>query len=294
MTQNADIVGTRYITSVQDGSPVYDGVMTDDLLVVKIGGGAGVDLQGCAADIARVAASRPVVIVHGVSDRLNTLCDERGVPVRTITSPNGHSSRYTDPQTRDLYVEAANSVNHDLVRHLQVFGADAVGFAGVDTPLDASRKEAIRAVVDGRVRMIRDDYSGTISGVRVEAIRAALADGLSPVVPPLAMSADGLLNVDGDRAAAAVAAALGATDLIILSNVRGLYRRFGDEGSFVSQVNGREIESALDWAQGRMKRKVLGAQEALNGGVARTIIADGRVENAVARALSGEGTAFTR
>jgi acetylglutamate/LysW-gamma-L-alpha-aminoadipate kinase len=108
------------------------------------------------------------------------------------------------------------------------------------------------------------------------------------------MSADGLLNVDGDRAAAAVSAALGARDLIILSNVRGLYRRFGDESSFVSQVNGREIESALDWAQGRMKRKVLGVQEALTGGVTRAIIADGRVENAVTRALAGEGTVFAR
>ncbi|NUQ07300.1 MAG: hypothetical protein HUU31_25715, partial [Anaerolineae bacterium] len=139
-----------------------------DLLVVKIGGGAGVDLQECAADIARIAAERPVVVVHGVSDRLNRLCELRGVMVRTITSPNGHSSRYTDPETRDLYVEAAGSVNGDLVRHLRAFGAQAVGFAGERTPLVASRKEAIRAVVEGRVRLIRDDYSGTITAVRAE------------------------------------------------------------------------------------------------------------------------------
>ncbi|MBL8132141.1 MAG: [LysW]-aminoadipate kinase [Anaerolineae bacterium] len=264
------------------------------MLVVKIGGGAGVDLQACAADIARIAAVRPVVVVHGVSDHLNRLCDTRGVPVRTVTSPNGHISRYTDPETRDLYVEAAGSVNSDLVRHLRAFGAQAVGFAGERTPLVASRKEAIRAVVDGRVRLIRDDFSGTITAVRAEAIRAALADGLTPAVAPLANSADGLLNVDGDRAAAAAAAALGARDLIILSNVRGLYRSFGDESSFVEQVGGRDIEVALDWAQGRMKRKVLGAQEALEGGVTRVLIADGRENHPVSRALAGAGTEFVR
>ncbi|MBK8022194.1 MAG: [LysW]-aminoadipate kinase [Chloroflexi bacterium] len=264
------------------------------MLVVKIGGGAGVDLQACAADLAHIAAERPVVVVHGVSDRLNRLCELRGVPVRTITSPNGHSSRYTDPETRTLYVEAAGSANAELVHHLREFGADAIGFPGEHTPLTASRKEAIRAVVDGRVRLIRDDYSGTITGVRIESILAALRDGLTPAVAPLANSADGLLNVDGDRAAAAVAAALGARDLIILSNVRGLYQQFGDEASFVERVGGRDIEVALDWAQGRMKRKVLGAQEALEGGVTRVLIADGRTSHPVTRALAGNGTEFTR
>ena len=116
--------------------------------------------------------------------------------------------------------------------------------------------------------------------------------GRLPVLPPMASSPDGLLNIDGDRAAAAVAAALGAAELVILSNVRGLYRDFPHPESFVAEVSAQQREQALDWAQGRMKRKVLAAGEALDGGVARVIISDGRAQEPVQQALAGAGTVF--
>ena len=143
------------------------------------------------------------------------------------------------------------------------------------------------------MRMVRDDHSGAIRSVAVESLRRALAAGSIPVLPPMAQSAAGLLNVDGDRAAAAVAGALGAQyALVILSNVRGLYRDFPNEDSFVDEVPAAQSEQALGWAQGRMKRKVIAAQEALRQGVASVIIGDGRVENPVSLALAGHGTRF--
>jgi [amino group carrier protein]-L-2-aminoadipate 6-kinase len=264
-----------------------------NLLVVKIGGGAGVDMGRCASDVARLALERPVIVVHGVSDALNRLCAARGVEVRTLTSPTGHTSRYTDPQTRDLFVEAAESVNAQLVTLLRERGVSAVGLTGENIPIYGERKTAVRAVVDGRIRIIRDDYTGTITGVNADLIRNIWNSGFPVVViPPLAASTDGLLNIDGDRAGAAVAAALGASELVILSNVRGLYRAYGDEASFVERVSRQQIDTALEWAQGRMKRKVIGAQEALGGGVHRVVIGDGRVDAPISRALAGEGTGF--
>ncbi|MCC6803873.1 MAG: [LysW]-aminoadipate kinase [Anaerolineae bacterium] len=262
------------------------------MLVVKIGGGEGLDLERCVGDLAALAAERPLIIVHGVSAAMNALCAARGIPVRTIMSPTGHSSRYTDAPTRDAFVEAAGGVNADLVARLQRLGIRATGMIGESAVLRGERKSAIRAVVDGRVRMIRDDYSGSIDGVEARLLLDALNTGYVPVVPPYAASDDGLLNVDGDRASAAIAGSLGAAELVILSNVRGLYRRFPDEDSFVQRVERREIERALDWAQGRMKRKVLGAQEALESGVRRVVIADGRADSPVTQALSGQGTEF--
>lgn len=258
-------------------------------IVVKIGGGAGVDLAACSASIADAARSgQPLVVVHGVSAALDRLCAERGVPARTITSPSGHISRYTDAATRDLYVEAAQSVSGTLEALLRAAGLNAETTGPV---VAATRKDAVRAVVDGRVRLIRDDYTGAISGVNVDRLTSANGEVL--VVPPLATSIDGLLNIDGDRAAAAVAAAVGAETLVILSNVRGLYRQVGDPHSLVGQVRAADLDRALEWAEGRMKRKVIGAREALAGGVARVIIADGRRPGALARALAGEGTVFT-
>ncbi|HEY66237.1 MAG TPA: [LysW]-aminoadipate kinase, partial [Caldilineae bacterium] len=118
-----------------------------------------------------------------------------------------------------------------------------------------------------------------------------LDNGYLPVLTPPAASYDGeAINVDGDRAAAAVAKALGAEQLIILSNVPGLLRNFPDESSLISRIPRGHVESAMDFAQDRMKKKVLGAAEALDAGVRRVIFADGRVEQPIRRALAGQGT----
>lgn len=261
-----------------------------NVLVVKIGGGAGLNLDLCADDLAQLARQRPIVVVHGVSERMNALCAERGIEVKTLVSPTGHASRYTDAPTRDVFVEAALSVNDDLRSALQQRGVDSVC---ISDAIHATRKDAVRAVVDGRVRIVRDDYTGTISHITSAGILEALERGLVPVIPPYATSPDGALNVDGDRASAALAAALHAETLVILSNVRGLYRDIQDASSFVAHISPSQLEVAMEWAQGRMKRKVLGAQEALEGGVRRVIIGDGRAEQPISAALAGHGTEFS-
>lgn len=264
-----------------------------ELLVVKLGGGEGLDLNAACDDLAAIGTRRPIVVVHGVSAIMNRLCLESGVEVQSLTSPSGHSSRYTPPAVRDIYIRAAELANAQVESALRERGMQAIGFVGEDVALLGKRKTAIRAVVKGRVRVVRDDHSGSITDVDAALLRRALDRAQAPVLPPMAQSSDGLLNVDGDRAAAAVAGALDAETLVILSNVGGLYRRFPDESSLVAEVPMTRIGSALDWAQGRMKRKVLAAQEALNQGVGRVIIADGRVSDPVSRALAGAGTRFS-
>ncbi len=264
-----------------------------ELLVVKLGGGAGLDLSAACDDLARLAQAHRLVVVHGLSAIMNQLCEECGVDVQSLTSPSGHSSRYTPPAVRDLYVRAAEMANGNLESALKQRRLGATGFLGEDVPLYSKRKTAIRAVVKGRVRVIRDDHSGSITGVERQPLQQALDQALVPVLPPMAQSSDGLLNVDGDRAAAAVAGALKAETLVILSNVAGLYRRFPEPSSIVHDVPLAQIDRALNWAQGRMKRKVLAAQEALSQGVERVIIADGRQPKPVSRALAGAGTRFS-
>lgn len=262
----------------------------EQVLVVKIGGAMGINLEACADDIA--CTHRPMILVHGVSGMMDALCAERGHPIRTLTSPTGHTSRYTDPETRTLFVEAAERMNAHLVRLLQERRVTARGFTREAVPLWGERKTALRAVVEGRVRIVRDDYSGTITEVRQETLLEALQSGQVAVVPPLANSADGLLNVDGDRAGAMVAGAVNAGEYLILSGVRGLYRQFPDESSFVPHVQGGALEEAMIWAEGRMKRKVIGATEALSVGVSRVVIGDGRRVEPIRTALAGAGTEF--
>jgi [amino group carrier protein]-L-2-aminoadipate 6-kinase len=264
-----------------------------NILVVKLGGGEGLDLAASCDDLAQITQQRPLVVVHGVSAIMNQMCTDLGVEVQSLTSPSGHSSRYTTPEVRDIFVRASELANERVVSALRQRGVNAVSVIGDDVVVNGTRKKAIRAVVNGRVRVVRDDHSGSIQDVTTQKLIDILEQGQIPVLPPVANSDDGLLNVDGDRASAAVAGALNAEELLILSNVRGLYRNFPDEESFVSEVSRSQMDNALNWAEGRMKRKVLGAQEALDGGVSRVIIGDGRITNPASEALAGAGTVFT-
>ncbi|GAB1421393.1 [LysW]-aminoadipate kinase [Anaerolineales bacterium] len=265
--------------------------MNYPFLVIKIGGGKGLNLANCLQDIAVLTQSYRVVIVHGVSDEMNKLCESRAIPVEIIISPSGHESRYTNSSVRDVFVEAAQNVNHQIVERLEALGIHAYGCINPrSTIIQASRKTAIRALVNGRQRLIRDDYSGTITAVDTDQLGRILEEFDIAVIPPYALSPDGFLNVDGDRASAQIAVSLEANQLIILSNIEGLYEDISDKDSLIDQIHLNDIDTALNYAQGRMKRKIIGAQEALEGGVSRVIIADGRVVNPISRALAGDGT----
>jgi acetylglutamate/LysW-gamma-L-alpha-aminoadipate kinase len=112
-----------------------------------------------------------------------------------------------------------------------------------------------------------------------------------PVVTVPAISYEGQpVNADADRAAAAVAAAMDAEALVILSNVPGLLRDVDDPDSLVSSIARDQIDRSMDLAKGRMRKKVLGAKEALEMGVPKVIFASASVERPITRALEGGGT----
>ena len=98
------------------------------------------------------------------------------------------------------------------------------------------------------------------------------------------------MNVDADRAAAIIAGQLGCELLIMLTAVPGLMRKFPDINTIIRTLPRAQLGDAKQFAKGRMKKKVLGAEEALQGGVGKVIIADGGIENPIGQALEGHGT----
>jgi len=264
------------------------------MIVVKVGGGAGIDYDALCVDIAGLwAAGRRLVLLHGGSHETNLLAEQLGHPPRFVTSPSGYTSRYTDRATLEIFMMIyAGKVNTSIVERLQRLGVNAVGLAGLDGRLlEGKRKATIRIVEDGKQKVLRDDWTGTVDHVNSDLLTILLGAGYLPVVAPLASSVEGeAINVDGDRAAAAVAAALGAEALLLLSNVPGLLRAFPDETTLIPHIERAEVEAYLPLAQGRMKKKVLGAAEALAGGVGRVILGDARVAQPVSQALAGAGT----
>ncbi|TVQ61779.1 MAG: [LysW]-aminoadipate kinase [Phycisphaerales bacterium] len=266
-------------------------------IIIKIGGGKGIDPTRVAGEIASLVASgERVVLVHGGSHETNELAEALGHPTQTITSPSGHTSRRTDRRTLDIFNMAyCGRVNKAVVESLRRRGADAVGLSGLDAGIwIGTRKSAIRAVEDGRTVLIRDDLSGKVDRVDTDFLNTLLGSGRVPVLTPPAVTPDGIaINVDADRAAAATAAALGADELLLLSNVPALLRDPSDPDSRIEQVNASTIEAARSAARGRMKNKVLAAEEAIVGGVTRVVIASAAREHAIAAARAGEGTVFT-
>ncbi len=271
--------------------------MGSPITVIKLGGAEGMDHQAICKNAAElIQQGQALVLVHGGSDEANTLGEQLGYPARFIQSPSGHSSRYTDLRSLDIFCMAVNGrLNTHLTAMLQGLGVNALGLSGPDGRLiQANRKETIQSIENGKRKIIRDDYSGKISQVNGDLLRALLALGYTPVIAPLAIGANGeILNVDADRAAAAVAVALSSEDLILLTAVSGLLRSFPDENSLIPNLPGARLDEAIELAQGRMKKKVLAAQEALMGGVKRVIISDGRREQPITAALAGAGTHIT-
>ncbi len=265
------------------------------MLVVKIGGTEGVHFGPICRDVAQlVQQGQRLVLVHGGSAEANALGEALGHPPRFVTSPSGFTSRYTDRKTLEIFAMAVlGKVNALLVEQLLSLGVPAVGLTGMDGRLlQAKRKETIRVVEKGKRKVLRGDYTGKIQEVHRDLLDRLLEGGYVPVLAPLAVSERGeMLNVDADRAAAMVAAAMQADTLVLLTGAPGLLRAFPDESTLIPRLPAARLDEAMEYAQGRMKKKVLAAREALEGGVPRVIIADGRQEERpLLRALEGAGT----
>ena len=267
-----------------------------ELEVVKIGGADGNPLEPLCADLARAqAAGRRVVLVHGGSGETARLAAALGVEQEELVSPSGHVSRRTDRATLEVFAQATALVNRRLVELLGGLGVHATGISGLDgRTVQAKRKEAVRAVRDGRTLVVRDQWTGRPTGSDPMVLRVLLAAGTLPVVAPLGAGEQGeMLNVDGDRAAACIAAARAASRLTILSNVPGLLRTFPDEGSLVTRLGVNELDGFPPVSLGRMAKKLMAAREALDGGVGEVVIGDARRAQPLADAWSGRGTVIT-
>lgn len=269
------------------------------MIVIKVGGSEGIEYEAVCADIAQlVTEGQQVVLVHGGSHLTNQVATALGHPPQFVTSPSGYTSRLTDRATLEIFeMVYCGQVNKNIVERLQRHHVNAIGLSGLDGRLwQGARKQAIKVVENGRTRIIRDNLTGKVEQVNTALLWGLLHSGFVPVLTPPALSYEGeAMNVDGDRAAAATAVALGAAELLILSNVPGVLRHFPDASSLIPFVAAVDIDHvAQTYAQGRMRIKLLGAQEALQGGVRRVILGDARGERPVLRALDGQGTVIAQ
>ncbi len=262
------------------------------MLIVKLGGAQGIDIDKVLDDLSQI--SDPWILIHGGNQELNAVSEKLGHKPRFVTSPGGYTSRVTDEATIHLIeMVYRGKINSEIVRALQKRGVNAVGLSGLDGKLwQADRKEAIRVIENGRKFLLRDDYTGKVHTVNTKLLELLLVNNYRPVLTLPALGPEGeALNVDGDRAAAAVASAMHATEFVILSNVAGLLRDVEDPDSLIPHVSRAALKDAnSEFAVDRMKKKLLAVEEALDGGVKRVVLGTANVDHPVRHALMGNGT----
>jgi len=266
-------------------------------VVAKIGGARAVDPAGALADVASlVADGEDVVVVHGGSTAVDDTLEDLGEAPEYVETPSGVVGRFTDERAIEVFeMVLPGKLNTDLVAGLQAEGVNAVGLSGVDGALlTGPRKSAIRVVEDGKKKIRRGDFSGTIESVNTDLLSTLLDGGYVPIVTvPMLADGETPVNADADRAAAAVAGALGAR-LVSLTDVPGVLANPDDETTLIERVDTESELAALeDAASGFMTRKVMAAVEALDGGAERVIVADANAHSPITAALAGGGTHVT-
>jgi acetylglutamate/LysW-gamma-L-alpha-aminoadipate kinase len=264
------------------------------MIVVKVGGGTSLNVDAVVSDIvALLAQGTELLLVHGGAQTTNQVAEALGHPPQFVTSETGHVSRRTDRRTLEIFeMVYCGQLNKMWVEKLQTRGINAVGLSGLDGRVfEGTRKDTLRIRVDGRRMVLRDDWTGTVDRVNVDLLKVLIGAGYFPVLtPPGSSTAGEAINVDGDRAAAMVAGAFRAAALVILTDQAGLLEQFPDESTLIKQIPKGQADRFMSVAEGRMKKKVMGAVEAIEAGVGKVIFADGRVDAPVSKALAGSGT----
>ncbi|MFC3894775.1 acetylglutamate kinase [Lentzea rhizosphaerae] len=260
------------------------------LVVVKYGGNAMVDdelKKAFAEDMVflRLCGLRPVV-VHGGGPQIKSMLDRLG-----IHSEFRGGLRVTTPEAMDVVrMVLVGQVGRELVGLINQHGPYAVGISGEDAHLFTATRRG--AVVDGEEVDI--GLVGDITEVNPDAVLDIVRAGRIPVVSSVAPDINGVPhNVNADTAAGALAVALGAEKLVVLTDVEGLYANWPDRSSLLNQVRAAELEKMLPDLESGMVPKMEACLRAVRGGVPQAHVIDGRLAHSVLLEVftsSGVGT----
>jgi acetylglutamate kinase len=263
-------------------------------LVVKYGGAAQQDpllKQGFARDITLLQTlGIHAVLVHGGGPQIGEFLKELNIPTRFV-----EGLRVTDQRTMDIVeMVLAGKINKEIVNLINSAGGRAVGLSGKDGRLVEGQKlEFYRPREDEPPEIIDIGLVGEVTGVNTRLIRTLLGQHFLPVIAPVGVSEQGeTLNINADLVAGAVAGALGAAKLILLTDVPGVLDR---EGHLLSSLTRYQAVTLIEngAVSGGMIPKIKCCLEALEEGVTKAHILDGRVPHAVLLEIftdSGVGT----
>jgi acetylglutamate kinase len=260
-------------------------MINNETLVVKFGGHAMSDKDGAFAEklSQAIAGGLNVVVVHGGGPQINAALDAAGIASNFVGG-----FRYTTPEIFEIVERVlSNEVGPAVEDTLTKSGVLALSISGRHSGTIFARKQT--SLVNGENADL--GLVGEVQKIDTEAIAVLLAKGVTPVISPIAndLDSDGGLNVNADIAAAALAGALLARELIIMTDVPGIYRNWPNKDSLISEITSTELEEIKGNFADGMAPKVQACLDAIAAGAIAVRIIDGTDSEAFANALAHQG-----
>jgi len=260
------------------------------MMLIKIGGGAAINLEATIADLATL--QQPLLIVHGANVLRDQLAERLGIEKTVLTSVSGYSSVFSDQPALDVIMMSYSGLrNKQIVELCQRSGINAVGLTGLDGRLvQGERNKGIRVRENGKT-LIRRDLSGKPRTINTSLLTLLLEHGYCPVLTiPIADEDGYAINSENDDIVALLAQELAIDTVVQLIEAPGFLDDPGDETSLVQRMTSAELHAREAAVEGRIKRKLLALTRLCQDGRTRVIIADGRGDQPVIDALAGAGT----
>ncbi len=263
------------------------------MIIVKIGGGESINLNGIISDLAEIPDS--FIIVHGANALRDQLAKELKKPKQIITSATGYSSVFSDESALDIMLMAyAGLKNKRIVELCHQKGINAVGLSGLDGKIvQGKRNTGIRVKENGKLKIIRD-FSGKPQKINQRLLNLLLENGFVPVLcVPIIDENNYAINSENDDIINVLQQSVHAEKIIQLIEAPGFLNDPEDPGSLMQTISHNQLQQLEERMPGRMKRKILAIRKLFETGAHNVIISDGRVDHPINDALAKKGTIIT-
>ncbi|MFW9928820.1 MAG: [LysW]-aminoadipate kinase [Candidatus Thorarchaeota archaeon] len=260
------------------------------ILLIKIGGGANINLNGIIQDLSTI--NEKFVIIHGGNSLRDDLAKIMNKPKKIVTSISGYSSVLSDNDAIDMLLMAyAGIKNKRIVELCQIYGINAIGLTGADGKLiQGKRNKGIRVNENNKVK-IKHDNSGKPEKINTDLINILLTNGYVPIITvPIIDEENRLINSENDDILTVLQNSLSADTVISLIEAPGLLEDSSNEETVIKKLSKQDLIAREDSSSGRIKRKLYAMKKLIEQSPKRIIIADGRTEHPIRDALANIGT----
>ena len=260
------------------------------MYIIKIGGGADINLDGIARDLATIDG--PALVVLGANAVRDGLLERLGVHKTVLTSIKGYSSVLSDEPAIDAILMSYSGLRRGrFVELCHRNGVNAIGLSGIDAgAVRGERNRGIR-VREGGKTLLKRDFSGKPAEINKPLLEMLLDNGYVPVITIPILDENGFaINSENDDIVNVLQRALGADHVIQLIEAPGFLDDKDDPESMLATLSKAELERREQQVEGRIKRKLLALRRLLDAGASKVVIGDGRTDSPIRDALAGKGT----